>query len=101
MNELDSDLLKLFAQDEADESSDAFCTAVRQRVARQRIRNKAVKFGLIAAIAVAGAAVMVLAPEVALYPVQLVSRVLASPIAALACALGALGVAWWSRYGEA
>jgi hypothetical protein len=46
-------------------------------------------------------AVIFLVPETVLYPVQLVSSLMNWPIGALACAAGAVGIAWCSRCGEA
>jgi TRAP-type uncharacterized transport system fused permease subunit len=101
MNELDDTLAQLFAQDEPDAASEAFAAAVRRRIARHRTRAKAVEIALAAAIVVGAGALIVLAPGVLLYPVQRLNELLSSPLGAIACVLGAIGLSWWSRYGDA
>jgi hypothetical protein len=101
MNELDDTLTQLFAQHEPDADSEAFAAAVRRRVARQRMRARAVAICLAAAIVVGAATLVVLHPGVLLYPVQRLNELLSSPLGAIACVLGALGLSWWSRYGDA
>lgn len=101
MNERDETLVRLFAGDEPDTNSEAFAAAVHERVAWQRLRARALELVLAAAgVAVVGA-VLFFVPEAVLYPVQLVSSLMSWPIGALACAVGVVGIAWWSRFGEA
>lgn len=97
MNSLDKDLAQLFAQQEPDTESEAFVASVRQRVAQQRSRAKAMRFCLVAAIAGAAGAVVTLTPQAALYPVHLMQGVLTSPIGAIVCAFWAIGLTWWTR----
>jgi hypothetical protein len=100
MNELDDTLAQLFAQGESLADNEAFAAAVRRRVARERRKAKAIEVGLVAAIAVTAGALVVLAPGALLYPMELLHRLLSSPLGAIACALGAVGLAWWTRFGE-
>jgi class 3 adenylate cyclase len=101
MNEVDDTLAQLFATPEPLEDGEAFAAAVHRRVARQRSVARAVEIGLVAAIAVAAGTLLVLVPETMLYPVQLLQRLLISPFGAVACVLGAVGLTWWSRFGDA
>ena len=101
MNELDETLAQLFARDEPDPDCEAFAAAVRRRVTTQRRRAKAVDLGLVATIAAVAVALLVLAPGALLYPVQLVPRLLSSPLGAIACVLATVGLSWWSRFGDA
>jgi len=100
MTDLDDNLARLFAQDEPTPDSDAFVACVHKRVTWRRWGAKAAGFCLGAGIAVAGGIAAVVAPEVLLYPAQLAQSLLTSPLGASACALGALGLTWWVRYGD-
>lgn len=100
MNELDDTLAQLFAREEPDASGDEFVAAVRRRIARERLKARCIQVVLCAAVASAAAALVVLAPEAVLYPVQRAHRLLSSPIGAAAGLIGAIGLAWWSRFGE-
>ena len=100
MNELDDTLMELFAANEPDADSDAFTAAVRRRVAARRRLAKAGNFGLVAAIAVAASALVILAPEAVLYPVNLLPRLVGPQVAAAVFLLGAVGLSWWSRFGH-
>ncbi|HZF29728.1 MAG TPA: hypothetical protein VE907_11450 [Gammaproteobacteria bacterium] len=100
-NDLDDTLAQLFFQDEPDTQSNAFTAAVRRRVARRRVLAKATRVVAVAALAAAAVALVVLVPEAIQYPVRELNRWLSSPFGAVACLLGTVGVAWWSRFGDA
>lgn len=102
MNELDENLARLFADDEASDAElEAFAAAVRRRVARQRILAKTLAICGIAGAAAAAIALAAFVPGVVAYPGDVVGRLLGSPLGAAACLLGSLAAAWWSRYGDA
>jgi hypothetical protein len=101
MNEIDDDLAQLFARDESLVDDEAFAAAVRRRVARERRNAKTLRVALAAAIAAAAVAVVAFAPAAVLHPLQLVPRLLSSPLGAIAGVLGAVGLAWWSRFEDA
>jgi hypothetical protein len=101
MTELDKDLAELFSQDEPTPDREAFVASVHARVAWRRSGTRTIAFCLVAGVAIAAGAVAVLAPETLLYPAQVTQRVLASPLGASACALCAIGLSWWTRYGDA
>jgi hypothetical protein len=100
-NELDDTLAQRFFEDEPDTQTEAFTAAVRARVARRRVLAKAVRIAAVAALAAAAIAVVVLVPDAIQYPVREVNRWLISPAGAVACLLGTVGLAWWSRFGDA
>lgn len=101
MNEIDDTLVELFATDDSGDDSEIFVVAVRQRVAKQRRKAKAIELGLSAAMLAGAAALVAFVPEARQYPVELVSRLLASPLGAIACVFGAAGLTWWARFGDA
>jgi len=101
MTDLDNNLAALFAQDEPTPDSEAFVASVHKRVAWRRVGAKTLGWGLVAVIAVVAGAAVFLAPEVLLYPARLAQSLLTSPLGASACALGAIGLSWWARYGDA
>jgi hypothetical protein len=101
MNELDENLAQLFAREESLADDEAFAAAVRRRVASERRKGKAIRLGVAAATAVAAGALIAAAPAAVLYPLQLVPRLLSSPLGAVACVLCAVGLAWWSRFEDA
>jgi hypothetical protein len=101
MNDLDENLAQLFARDESLADDDAFVAAVRGRIASERRKAKAFQLALVVAIAAVAGAAVIAAPEALLYPVQLANRLLGSQSGAVACLLGAIGVVWWTRFGDA
>jgi hypothetical protein len=101
MTELDNKLAQLFAQDEPTPDREAFVAAVHKRVVWRRWGAKAAGVGLVAGVAVGAGAIALLTPELVLYPVRLAQSVLTSPLGASACALAAIGLSWWSRFGDA
>jgi hypothetical protein len=103
MKEQDNSLEQLFARHEPDTETDgeAFVTLVHQRVMKQHWTTRALELGMYTALAVASGTIVAVAPEVLVYPVQLLHELLSSPPGAGAAALGAIGLAWLSRFEDA
>ena len=100
MNPLDEGLAKLFAADEPDVHEEAFRAAVRRCIGTHRFARKALVLGVVAVAAAGFVGVAVLIPAAALYPVELVTKVLSSPLGAGAAVVGAIGLTWWASFVE-
>ena len=102
MSEHDNKLEELFARNELDTDidSEAFVALVHQRVVKQRRINSVLELCVYVPIALAAGTIVVIAPEVLVYPVQLIHEMLSSPVGAAAAALVTIGLAWWSWVEE-
>jgi hypothetical protein len=74
--------------------------AAVRNASRGTLQGASLEIGVGVLAALGAVALIALAPDTVLYPVQFVQRYVSSPIGAAAGALAAAGLAWWTRFGE-
>jgi hypothetical protein len=97
---LDKDLETLFAADEPDVQHEAFRAAVRHRIATHQFVRTALAVGVVAVAAAGLAGLATFIPGAVLYPVELVTQVLSSPLGAGTAVVGAMGLTCWTTFVE-